>query len=107
MMPEFLAAWLDTNDIFTAMTIMEYWDGMVTTVQLVFLSLIIGLMCAIPLAILRTVKNPFVSGPVWLYTYIFRGTPLPWWQRVCPFPAPPRKKDRARDTDRDIAQWYR
>src|SRR5690554_280125 len=76
MPPDFIAAWLNRNEIFTAMTIMEYWDGMVTTVQLVFLCLIIGLAFAVPLAILRTVKNPFVSGPVWLYTYIFRGTPL-------------------------------
>ncbi|OAN89028.1 amino acid ABC transporter permease [Marinobacter sp. EhC06] len=75
-MPDFIAEWLNQNEIFTAMTIMEYWDGMVTTVHLVFLSLVIGLLVAVPLAILRTVRNPFVSGPVWLYTYLFRGTPL-------------------------------
>ncbi|MEC7816378.1 MAG: ABC transporter permease [Pseudomonadota bacterium] len=75
-MPEFLTQWLDQNDIFTAMTLMEYWNGLVTTVHLVFLSLIIGIIVAVPLAILRTVRNPFVSGPVWFYTYIFRGTPL-------------------------------
>ena len=71
-MPDFIAEWLNQNEIFTAMTIMEYWDGMVTTVHLVFLSLVIGLLVAVPLAILRTVRNPFVSGPVWLYTYLFR-----------------------------------
>ena len=43
-MPDFIAEWLNTNDIFNAMTMMEYWDGMVTTVQLVFLSLVIGLV---------------------------------------------------------------
>ncbi len=75
-MPDFIAEWLNQNEIFTAMTLMEYWDGMVTTVHLVFLSLVIGLLVAVPLAILRTVRNPFVSGPVWLYTYLFRGTPL-------------------------------
>jgi arginine/ornithine transport system permease protein len=75
-MPEFIAQWLNHNDVFTAMTIMEYWNGFVHTVHLVFLSLIIGLLCAVPLAILRTVKNPFVSGPIWFYTYLFRGTPL-------------------------------
>ncbi len=47
------------------MTIMEYWDGLVTTVHLVFLSLVIGLVVAVPLAILRTVRNPLVSGPIW------------------------------------------
>ncbi len=74
-MPEFIAELLNHNDIFNATTLMHYWDGLVTTVQLVFLSLVIGLLMALPLAILRTVKNPLVSGPVWLYTYLFRGTP--------------------------------
>ena len=55
---------------------MEYWGGLVTTVQLVFLSLILGLLVAVPLAIMRTSKNPLINGPVWFYTYIFRGTPL-------------------------------
>ncbi|MEP1703544.1 MAG: ABC transporter permease subunit, partial [Marinobacter sp.] len=27
-------------------------------------------------AIMRTSKNPLINGPVWFYTYIFRGTPL-------------------------------
>ncbi len=75
-MPEFLAELLNQNDIFTAPTIMEYWGGLVTTVQLVFLSLILGLLVAVPLAIMRTSKNPLINGPVWFYTYIFRGTPL-------------------------------
>ena len=75
-MPEFLAELLNPTDIFTAPTIMEYWGGLVTTVQLVFLSLILGLLVAVPLAIMRTSKNPLINGPVWFYTYIFRGTPL-------------------------------
>lgn len=76
-MPDFIAEWLNKNEIFTAMTLMEYWDGLVTTVHLVFLSLVIGLVVAVPLAILRTVRNPLVSGPIWIYTYLFRGgTPL-------------------------------
>ncbi|MCL1478456.1 MULTISPECIES: ABC transporter permease [unclassified Marinobacter] len=75
-MPDFISQWLNQNDIFTAMAILEYWNGLVTTVQLVFLSLLIGLVIALPLAILRTVRNPFVSGPIWVYTYLFRGTPL-------------------------------
>lgn len=75
-MPEFLAELLNRNDIFTASTIMEYWGGLVTTVQLVFLSLVLGLVLAVPLAIMRTSKNPLINAPVWFYTYIFRGTPL-------------------------------
>lgn len=75
-MPEFIAEWLNQNDVFTATTMLHYWDGLVTTVQLVFLSLIIGLVLSIPLALMRTVRNPFINGPVWFYTYLFRGTPL-------------------------------
>jgi arginine/ornithine transport system permease protein len=75
-MPDFIAELLNRNDIFTASTIMEYWGGMVTTVQLVLLSLVLGLLLAVPLAIMRTSKNPLVNGPVWLFTYVFRGTPL-------------------------------
>lgn len=75
-MPDFIAELLNRNDIFTAATIMEYWGGLVTTVQLVFLSLILGLVLAVPLAIMRTSKNPLINAPVWFYTYIFRGTPL-------------------------------
>jgi len=75
-MPDVISQWLNQNDIFTVMTLLEYWNGLVTTVQLVFVSLLIGLVIALPLAILRTVRNPFVSGPIWVYTYLFRGTPL-------------------------------
>ncbi|PFG53060.1 amino acid ABC transporter membrane protein 2 (PAAT family) [Marinobacter sp. LV10R520-4] len=75
-MPDFISQWLNQNDIFTVMTLLEYWNGLVTTVHLVFLSLLIGLVIALPLAILRTVRNPFVSGPIWVFTYLFRGTPL-------------------------------
>ncbi|HKK54831.1 ABC transporter permease [Marinobacter sp.] len=75
-MPEFLYELLSGNEIFTGPTIMEYWDGLVTTVQLVFASLMLGLILAVPLAIMRTSRNPLINGPIWLFTYVFRGTPL-------------------------------
>lgn len=75
-MIESLTTWLDANDIFTVATLAHYWTGFVTTIQLVFLSLVIGLLIAVPLAILRTSRNMYISTPVWFYTYIFRGTPL-------------------------------
>jgi len=34
------AQWLNQNDIFKVMTLLEYWNGLVTTVHLVFLSLV-------------------------------------------------------------------
>jgi len=53
-----------------------YLLGLKNTLILVSLSLGIGLICAIPLAVLRTSKNILISGPINAYTYFFRGTPL-------------------------------
>ncbi len=67
---------LTQNDIFNPVTLIHYWGGFVTTVQLVFASLILGAIIALPLGILRTSKNPWINKPIWIYVYIFRGTPL-------------------------------
>lgn len=75
-MPEFITQWLDQHEIFNTLTIIHYWDGLVTTVQLTFLALIVGLILAVPLALLRASGKWYLSGPVWIYTYLFRGTPL-------------------------------
>lgn len=71
-----IIAFLESNEIFTPRTLLHYWDGLVMTVQLVFLSLVIGLVFAIPLALMRASPNRWLSWPVWVYTYVFRGTPL-------------------------------
>ena len=71
-----LIALLENNDIFTPRTLLQYWGGLVTTVQLVFLALLIGGVLAVPLALMRTSSKPWINGPVWLFTYVFRGTPL-------------------------------
>ena len=72
---ESLLALIDANKIFN-LTLAHYWDGLLMTVQLVFMSLLIGLIISVPLAIMRNSKNPFINYPVWLFTYVFRGTPL-------------------------------
>lgn len=56
--------------------ISEYVDGFWLTVQLVSLSLAIGLALSIPFAVMRSTNRIYISGPVWLFTYCFRGTPL-------------------------------
>nr|WP_299245977.1 ABC transporter permease [uncultured Halomonas sp.] len=77
---EQLSAWftqlLADNSIFTARTLGYYGEGLVTTVQLVFLSLVIGLVIAVPLSIARGSKRKWIKMPIFFYTYVFRGTPL-------------------------------
>ncbi len=53
-----------------------FLESILTTLKLVGVSVVIGLILAIPCAILRTSHNVFVNGPIWLFTYVFRGTPL-------------------------------
>jgi arginine/ornithine transport system permease protein len=53
-----------------------YLEGLWTTIWLVASALVLGLLLAVPLAILRTSRNPLVSWPVFGFTYFFRGTPL-------------------------------
>lgn len=53
-----------------------YLEGLFTTVWLVVLSLIIGLIIAIPLAIARNSNNWLLVAPTWSFIYFFRGTPL-------------------------------
>ena len=53
-----------------------YVEGSWTTLQLLMISLACGLALAIPLAVLRSLPSRWVSGPIWFYTYVFRGTPM-------------------------------
>ncbi|MGO2131447.1 MAG: ABC transporter permease [Halomonas sp.] len=75
-----LMNWLDQllagNSIFTLQTLGYYGEGLVTTVQLVFLSLIIGLVLAVPLSIGRGSKRAWIRLPIFFFCYVFRGTPL-------------------------------
>jgi histidine transport system permease protein len=50
--------------------------GLAMTLWLLVTSCVIGFCLALPLAILRNAKNPLLWGPVWLYTFVIRGTPL-------------------------------
>ena len=53
-----------------------YFSGLWTTIWLVVTALVLGLLLAVPLGVMRTSPNPLINGPVWAYTYFFRGTPL-------------------------------
>ena len=50
--------------------------GALVTLELTLAALAIGLAAALPLAVLRGSPSPWVSRPVWLFTYVIRGTPL-------------------------------
>ncbi len=54
----------------------RYLQGAQATAELLAISLLIGLALAIPLAVLRTLPIPWLSRPIWVYTYVFRGTPM-------------------------------
>lgn len=53
-----------------------YLQGLKNTLILVSISLAIGLVMAIPLAVLRTSGNLVVQAPIRAFVYFFRGTPL-------------------------------
>lgn len=51
-------------------------EGMLTTVELVAISLLIGFFIAVPMALMRSARNPFARWFSWSFIYFFRGTPL-------------------------------
>ncbi len=53
-----------------------YFSGAWVSLQLLAVSLGLGILIAIPLGVLRSMQNPWVWRPVWVYTYVFRGTPM-------------------------------
>lgn len=54
----------------------QYVQGVRTTLQLLAIALASSFVLSIPLAIARVSSNPYLSQPVWLFTYVLRGTPL-------------------------------
>ncbi|WJV52551.1 ABC transporter permease [Prodigiosinella aquatilis] len=53
-----------------------HFTGLAMTLWLLIISVVIGGLMAIPLAVARVSPRRRFSLPVWLFTYIFRGTPL-------------------------------
>jgi len=53
-----------------------YAAGALTTLKLLVIALAAGLVAAVPLAVLRSRPQRLAHGPVWLFTYAVRGTPL-------------------------------
>ncbi|WPC06206.1 ABC transporter permease [Pseudomonas benzenivorans] len=53
-----------------------YVGGVLVTLKLLAFSLALGLAGAVPLALMRVSRQPWVNFPAWLYTYVIRGTPM-------------------------------
>lgn len=53
-----------------------HFTGVAMTMWLLVASIALGFVMAVPLSVARVSSNPFIRGPVWFYTYVFRGTPL-------------------------------
>ncbi|MFC4351851.1 ABC transporter permease [Fodinicurvata halophila] len=51
-------------------------DGLGITLQITVLSVFLGLILAIPSALLRLSPNPLLRWPAYAYIFYFRGTPL-------------------------------
>jgi arginine/ornithine transport system permease protein len=64
------------NFTLIAQNIGLYLQGLVTTLQLVTASLMLGLGMAIPLALMASSRNWLLRAPVFCFSYFFRGTPL-------------------------------
>ncbi|MFC4158022.1 ABC transporter permease [Chitinimonas lacunae] len=66
---------MDFGILFEADNYRLYLDGLWVTFKLLLLSVSVGLVLSIGLSVLRVSRNRLVAGPVWLFTYVFRGTP--------------------------------
>ena len=53
-----------------------HFTGVAVTLWLLILSVLVGGFLAVFFAIARVSDNKFIKSPIWLFTYVFRGTPL-------------------------------
>ena len=51
-------------------------SGVAMTLWLLVVAIALGGLLSVPLSVARVSRNPLIRGPVWFYTYVFRGTPL-------------------------------
>jgi len=51
-------------------------EGLLVTIELVAISVVIGMLLALPIAAARLSKNPVLRAVSFAYVYFFRGTPL-------------------------------
>ena len=54
----------------------EFAKGLKVCLILLAISVATGFVLSVPLAVARVSARPWLSRPVWVFTYVFRGTPL-------------------------------
>ena len=72
----FLDSWSPLDFVLIAQNLDRFVYGAWVTLQLTILALILGGLISVPMAIARADKKNLFNGPVWIFTYFFRGTPL-------------------------------
>ena len=50
--------------------------GVVNTLEVTAISMLVGVLLGVLLAVMRLSPNPVMSGAAWLYIWFFRGTPV-------------------------------
>jgi arginine/ornithine transport system permease protein len=65
---------MDWNVI--AQSLPQYAQGLRVCLVLLVISVATGFVLSVPLAVLRVAGGRWLGGAVWLFTYLFRGTPL-------------------------------
>ena len=59
-----------------AQSLPDFAQGLKVCLILLVISVCTGFVCSVPLAVARVSPRPWLKNPVWLFTYVFRGTPL-------------------------------
>jgi arginine/ornithine transport system permease protein len=67
---------MEFDVIFRPENLALFGEGLLNSLLLLAASLLAGGLLALPLAVARVSDKRYVSGPVWLFTYVMRGTPL-------------------------------
>ncbi len=65
--------WSIVGQFFFSMRVL---DGLVLTLELTVISMAIGIVLGVVLAVMRLSPNPLVAGAAWFYIWFFRGTPV-------------------------------
>ena len=67
---------MEFDVIFRPENLSLFWQGSLNSLLLLLVSLLVGGLLSLPMALARVSARVWLRGPVWLFTYVVRGTPL-------------------------------